>query len=368
MKPYRFVIVGSGWRALYYVRIAQALPQLFSLEMMYCRTAEKSKMIAEKWGVPVTVTEEDCVRAAPDFVVNAVSKNALADVSLHWLARGFTVLQETPAAMDIPTLEKLWQCRQEGHKLVIAEQYTRYPTNAALLNILRSGLIGERDHLHLSAAHEYHAASLMRAFLDIPADMPFIVSGQAFQSPVVRTQTRYERFTDGQEHLTTRNIAVFRWENKKTALYDFDSEQYHSPIRNDLIRVLGRRGEVCNGSISYLDRRNVPVRTQLQIDSRIVKTEERNPNFSVYPEITGVSLNGNSVYEPPFGQAGLSEDETAIALMMKQTGDYARGECGSPYPLEDALTDAYTAILLRQALSGQTRVESQTQIWQKQTD
>ena len=31
MKPLSFVIVGSGWRAMFYVRIAQRYPQCFKL-------------------------------------------------------------------------------------------------------------------------------------------------------------------------------------------------------------------------------------------------------------------------------------------------------------------------------------------------
>ena len=160
MSKIRFVIVGSGWRSLYYVRIAKALPELFSLEALLCRTQEKADRLASEWGIHTTLSIEECVKLNPDFVVAAVNKDSLASVSMEWMSRGFAVLQETPAAMDLDTLNVLWNVHQEqGAKLVIAEQYTRYASYAAMLKLAESGLIGERDYLYLSAAHEYHGAS-----------------------------------------------------------------------------------------------------------------------------------------------------------------------------------------------------------------
>ena len=45
MGKYRFVIVGTGWRAMYYVRIARALPDVFELCTMLSRSEEKAEMI-----------------------------------------------------------------------------------------------------------------------------------------------------------------------------------------------------------------------------------------------------------------------------------------------------------------------------------
>ena len=43
MEKYRFIIVGSGWRSLYFVRIAKALEDKFELCAMLCRTEEYGK-------------------------------------------------------------------------------------------------------------------------------------------------------------------------------------------------------------------------------------------------------------------------------------------------------------------------------------
>ena len=48
MDRYHFIIVGSGWRAMYYVRVAKAMPELFCLDAMYCRRQEKADKIAQE--------------------------------------------------------------------------------------------------------------------------------------------------------------------------------------------------------------------------------------------------------------------------------------------------------------------------------
>ena len=41
----------------------------------------------------------------------------------------------------------------------------------------------------------------------------------------------------------------------------------------------------------------------------------------------------------PFGLCGLSEDETAIATLMWQTGEYVAGVGENPYGFEEAFLD-----------------------------
>ena len=47
---------------------------------------------------------------------------------------------------------------------------------------------------------------------------------------------------------------------------------------------------------------------------------------------------------------GLSEDETAVATLMIKTALYNRDEAPAPYSVEDAIADAYAAILLKEAV------------------
>ena len=120
MAKLRFIVVGSGWRSLFYWRIAQALPERFELCAMLCRTEEKAEKMHREYGVPVSTSAEQCIALHPDLVVVAVNKASIAAVSTEWLARGFAVLCETPAALEEDALRALWQLHQQGAKLQVA--------------------------------------------------------------------------------------------------------------------------------------------------------------------------------------------------------------------------------------------------------
>jgi len=109
LGKYHFIIVGSGWRSLYYVRIAKAMPNVFCLDAMYCRTQEKADKMAKEYDIHTTTSIEECVAYKPDFAVIAVNKASICDVSIEWMDRGITVLSETPAAIDIESLKKLYR-------------------------------------------------------------------------------------------------------------------------------------------------------------------------------------------------------------------------------------------------------------------
>ena len=347
MGKYRFAIVGTGWRAMYYVRIAEALPEVFELCMMLARTEDKAKRIRDEYHVSCTTSEEELLSCKPDFVVVSVAKTVGAEIAMHWLDKGCTVLLETPAGIDEETLSKLKKRDELGQKIVVAEQYIRYPQYSALLKLVKKGIIGEVNYLNISLAHEYHGASLMRALLDINADTGFSVFSRTYYFPTTETLTRYEKIEDGRIADKNRTIALFEFDNGKTALYEFDSEQYRSPIRKKTYKLQGVRGEIIDNHVYYLDTYNRAAEAELEIESRVVETRDPNPNLGCFKEITRISFQGETLYEPPFGLCGLSDDETAIAMLMKETAEYSRGNGESPYPLQEALLDAYMAIKMK---------------------
>ena len=361
-SKYHFIIIGSGWRALYYVRVAKALPEIFSLDAMYCRTQEKADKMAEEFSIHTTTSIEECVGYKPDFAVVAVNKTSICDVSIEWMDRGITVLSETPAALDMDSLKKLYRYHMSDDKTdkkqVVAEQYREYPYNKARINLVNSGVLGDISCLNISIAHEYHGFSLIRAYLGIKPDENYTVSGKIYEFPTTQTLTRYDKFTDGRTAPKKRCVAVFEFESGKVAWYDFDSEQYRSPIRKNMIKVQGVRGELINNELYYLDENNVGRKETIVTDINKVMTGNGNPNLAQVNEIKKIAFGDKILYEPVWGLRGLSEDETAIATLMCKTAEYSRGQALPPYSLENALADAYAAILLDEAVRTSNKVSS----------
>ena len=345
----RFGIIGSGWRAKYYIRIAKKISERFEVAAVVCRRPEKAEQITREFGVPAVLSPQECMDRKPDFVVVAVDKPHVAQVAAEWLGYGFAVLAETPAATDRETLENLKELERQHAKLVFAEQYRFVPENAAVLKLIDSGLIGTPQSLYLSLAHEYHAASLMRAFLQQSVRSSFTVRAKEWIFPTAETLSRYERFIDGRTADKKRTAALFDYADGTFCLYDFDAEQYRSLIRGTHMRITGSRGEICGNTVRWLDENNTPHCEILKTETRIVKTGDPNPNFESIEEAVSVSLGQKQLYEPEFGLCGLSRDDAAIAHMLGMMKDYAEGRGNPPYPLKEAIADAYTAILLREA-------------------
>lgn len=362
MGKYHFIIIGSGWRSLYYVRIAKAMPDILRLDAMYCRTQEKADKMAEEFSIHTTTSIEECVGYKPDFAVVAVNKTSICDVSIEWMDRGITVLSETPAALDMDSLKKLYRYHMSDDKTdkkqVVAEQYREYPYNKARINLVNSGVLGDISCLNISIAHEYHGFSLIRAYLGIKPDENYTVSGKIYEFPTTQTLTRYDKFTDGRTAPKKRCVAAFEFESGKVAWYDFDSEQYRSPIRKNMIKVQGVRGELINDELYYLDENNVGRKETIVTDINKVMTGNGNPNLAQVNEIKKIAFGDKILYEPVWGLRGLSEDETAIATLMCKTAEYSRGQALPPYSLENALADAYAAILLDEAVRTSNKVSS----------
>lgn len=368
MSPLSFIIVGSGWRAMFYVRIAKAYPQLFKLKYLLCRTAQKAERIQREQGIPVTTSSADCETAHPDFVVVAVDYASNFQVTVEWLQKGYAVLAETPAASTEEHLEELWRLHQKGAKLQIAEQYFRYPLLAAGLQAVQKGLLGDPYAVELSLAHDYHGFSLIRRMLNCSlvqgrgyentlstSRLPLMkLSARQYRFPVVETDSRFGPVTDGRIGQQERTRVTIEFENGKIAFYDFSGLQYHTFIRARHINVQGARGEWNDTILRYVNEENQPVAEDLK--------PWLNP---AYQALDTDFLRRQSQLWKPFVSMENYQDEYAIATLMLDMGSLLETGKGG-YPLAEALEDAYMLILMKEALlsPGQT-VISRPHGWQE---
>lgn len=327
----RFAIVGSGWRSLFYVRIAKALPEKFELLAMLCRTQEKADKMAQEHGIRTSISEEEVLAMKPDFIVSAVNKASMNDVARYYASLGFAVLSETPAALNEQALLDTWEDCKKGYKLQVAEQYFQYPIYANLIKTVESGIIGEPVSIHISAMHDYHCSSIIRKLLQVGCE-DVKITGKTFDMQVTDTKTRYETLTDGKVVTKEEKHLVMEYESGKVAFYDFMSDQYRSGIRKQHILIRGTRGEICDDTVYYLNDQNLACEKKL-------------------------------TYENPYAAVGLTEDETAIATLMLGMKVFANGG-PEVYPMVDALEDAYLSILMTEIIENPYQtLETKSRPW-----
>ena len=124
MSPTRFGIIGAGWRAEFFLRIAHALPERFHIPGTVVRDAAKGKAIEDKWGLPTYRTIDDLLsKCDVDFVVVCVSSASNAEVLRDVAQREVPALVETPPGMTLEELAALHELTDKGAKVQVAEQY-----------------------------------------------------------------------------------------------------------------------------------------------------------------------------------------------------------------------------------------------------
>ena len=323
-----YMIVGSGYRAEYFGRIAAAYPRLFRA-MFLCRSAEKAELMRAHTGQAATVSPEECLAFRPDFAVIAVDYAHIADVALEWIGRGLPVVTETPVGNTEDKLRELWRLGREGARIVCCEQYHRQPLLAAGLRAVEQGLIGEPSSLYLSLVHDYHGASLMRRALRIAPGEGYTLRGVCQRSPVAETDSRYGAILDGRETEAARSMLHVSFDSGREAIYDFSPIQYRSYIRSRHLTLRASRGEWTDTMLLRLNGKNEPERVALLpeiperyriLDTQALRDLRRNWTAELAPDTV--------------------QDEFAIASLLLDMEDYLAGG-PSPYPLEEALEDAW---------------------------
>ncbi len=356
MKPLSFVIVGSGWRSLFFVRIAQKFPDQFILKYMLCRTREKADKMAAEYGIPTTTSMESCEQAKPDFVVIAVNKDSLFSETKKWALKGYPVLCETPAGACVENLKELWSLVQNGAKIQIAEQYHRYPIMAAGLKVIVEGKLADPYAVNLSMAHDYHGISLIRCMLQPHDPMSLklqYMRGEQYKFPVTETDSRYGAITDGSVNDKERTVVTLQFDNNKVAFYDFSGVQYHSFIRSRHVNVQGRDGEWNDTMLRYVDDNYLPITEQL--------TAWLNPKYIC---LETDDLHRQSREWNPFVIMDNEQDEYAIASMMFDMREYIAGG-REVYPMAEALEDAYLLLLIREAVKNPgSKIVPESMPWQ----
>lgn len=343
MSPIRFAVVGSGWRAAYFFRIAAARPDRFEIPGVLVRRDTEVDRVGSEHGLTAVTDPDRIDQLDPDFVVVATTAESNVDVCEELTRRGHAVLLETPAGVDDEQFARLGALAATGARVQVAEQYQFQPLLAARLAIIRSGRLGPITSARVSVAHGYHGVALLRAALGVGIGS-FAVQARVHHSSITRGPDRTGPPEVDELVPTTEVVATIDFDGR-LGVYDWTDDQYFSWIRSLRMVVRGERGEIDGDTVRYLDDAGDPVEQTLRRwDNGLAGNLEP-------PGHRGYLLGDEWVYRNPFPSTRWSDDEIAVATVLDKMAAYvAHG--AELYSLAEGVHDARVAAAIDTAAGG----------------
>ncbi len=343
----KFAIVGSGWRAEYFWRLAAALDGLTCVGVV--------SRAPKDLPVPVHLSLDECLaEARPDFVVTAVPWPVTPALVVALVERGVPVLAETPPAPDLDGLRALWQRVGDTGLVQVAEQYSRMPAHAARIALVRSGVIGQPSRVDISSTHQYHAVSLIRTLLGIGrgrAEVRAVRTTAPLADPISR-----DGWADPVEiKPATTTIATIAFADGGFGLYDFTDNQWHNQLLTRRLLVRGTTGEVRDQEV-----------VRLAADHTIVRSPIVRRQTGYDLDLDGfdtdhITFGSDVLYRNPFPGQRWNDEEIAIATLLLDTAGWASDGGPGPYPLADGIQDHRIALAIEEAADdgGTIRVDDE---------
>jgi predicted dehydrogenase len=354
VDPVAIGVIGASWRARYFLRIARALPDRFTVAGVLVRSEASAVAVHAEWSVPATTSMDTFLSAHHyDYVVVAVPAVAATTLVMRLVSAGLPVLLETPPAADRDALFSLYS-RVGDAPVQVAEQYQFQPHHAARLAVARSGLIGTVASARASVAHGYHGVSLIR--LAVGAGFaPAQISATATTDVVMSSRGRDGWNDEPCEITTERTTAVIDF-GGRFGFFDFSTEQYFSPIRARHFAIYGSRGEIDDDRVSYLAGPAHAAHATLHRESTGIDGDLEG-SF-----LRRISLAETIFFDNSFVPARLNDDEIAVAETMLRMSRYVDSRVPF-YGLADASQDAYLALLIGEAARSGTSQRTSGTPW-----
>ncbi|WP_326557700.1 Gfo/Idh/MocA family protein [Micromonospora sp. NBC_01796] len=352
----RFGLVGSGWRSLFFLRLARLLPDRLRVTGVVTRTGQRGDEVTAEWGVPTFRSTADLLaHERPDFVIVSVPWAVTPEATRELVTAGVPVLAETPPAPDLDGLRSLWSDVGASGLVQVAEQYLLMPGHAARLELVRAGVIGEPTSVQISSTHLYHAVSLIRGLLGVGYD-PAEVSARAFVAPLADPLSPDGWSGDDAPRQLSTTLATIDF-GGRMGLYDFTDNQWWNPLRARRLTIRGSLGEIVDDQVVRLVDPTTPV------ESPLVRRQTGVDLNLEGRDLKHISFDGRVVYRNPFVGSGLSDDDLAVADIVARTGAWAREEAAAPYPLAEACQDHLLSLAIEESVRTGRPVVTAEEAW-----
>jgi predicted dehydrogenase len=350
-------IIGAGWRAEFYIRIAQLLPERFEIVGVVARKEDVRNALSQEYGVKTFSSISQLLsHKRPDYVVSSVSWDSNPGVVEELVSAGVHVLCETPPAPTVEALQKLWTAVGSSGMVQVAEQYLNLPGHSSRLAITKSGVVGEVTSVELSSTHGYHAVSIMRGFLQSGFESTTITTRQ-FEAPLVNPLVRDGWNSDLSPQMAKTTISQINFGGGKSGIYNFVDNQWHNQLRHRRIVVRGSKGEIVDDAVIRLI--DGPAITSSKIERYQLGYDLNLDGF----DTEHLSFDGQVVFKNPFVGLRFMDEEIAIAQLMVQMGDWINGNAKPPYPLNEGCQDQLISLAMDESIALGKSITTQKQDW-----
>jgi predicted dehydrogenase len=354
-SPVRFLVVGTGWRARFFLGLAPRLEEVDLAGVVVHRsysTAEAESV----WHSPAHASVQEALRQQrPDFAVVSVPRSVAPDLTTAIANEGIPVLLETPPATDLDGMRRLWDEVGPSGLVQVAEQYPLYPGHAARLALVRKGVIGQPTSVQVSSTHGYHAVAVMRKLLDA-GFAPATVKASSFTSPLVNPSAKAGWTDDTSVHQAETVIATLDF-GRGMGLYDFTTNQWHNQLRARRIVVRGSHGEIVDDTVYRMADDHTFIHSPL-----VRRQTGYDLDLDGY-DTDHISYEGEVVYRNPYAGLRLADDEIAVATLLSAMAEWCREEGPAPYPLAEGSQDNLISLAIDAGLAGGGPVTTGAEKW-----
>ena len=358
MTVTRFGLVGSGWRAEFFRKLAGLLPQELELAGVAVRRSGRAEELRAAWGVPAFLSPLELLRGTrPDFVITSLPWHVNPAIVTELVLAGTKVLSETPPAPDAAALRALWSEVGAHGTVQVAEQNPMLPGHAARAELIRHGVIGQATNVQVSSTHTYHAIALIRSMLGVDDAQPVRVNASLVHAPLLDPLDRAGWTGDTEAKDATTTFATFDFGDGRSGLYDFTTNQWHNQLRHRRIVIRGSRGEISDDDVAYARDattiiRSPLVRQQLGYDLHLDGYDTEL-----------IAFQGEPVWRNPFLGHRLMDEEIAVGQLLRATARWATDRGPAPYPLARACQDHLLGLAIDASLASGATVTTSVEQW-----
>lgn len=319
----RVGFIGAGDRVLrVYLPVLQAMTDEFELVGFTCRTPEKSSLFGHATALTSFPDARSLIsQGRPDFVVVAVSTEAVDTVFPQIINLGCPLLLETPICWSVAKGRKLLKrIDKMNAKIGVAEQTPFLPNEQIKRKLIELGLLGRILSAYNDfAVFDYHGIAALRAYVT--------ACGRAVRANGLRISHTSSRDVRDNERWMMGMVSL---EDGTILKHHYSAEYDASPLRRaKFLRVCGTSGSIVNSELAVEDG---------TAEGKVRNVERDNLNGRLQ-RLTVETPIGIVQWQNPFAAYEFTDEQIAVASHLRAMANMSQHGGLPLYSARQALED-----------------------------